>query len=76
MPIDDNAVCMAILFSSSKKRMGSGRSYAGGGPREEQANNGTWWIGTKSGAGASQATRKIGVTVAVTVVCRNGRWPT
>jgi len=72
----DDGVCMAILFSSFKKRMGSGRSYAAGGPREEQANNGTWWIGSKSAAGTSQATRKIGVTAAVTVVCRNGSGPT
>jgi hypothetical protein len=56
--------------------MGSGMSYAAGGPREEQANNGAWRIGSKSGAGASQATRKVGVTVAVTVVCKKGSGPT
>jgi len=72
----NDAVCMAILFSSFRKRLGSGSSYAAGGPREEQANNGAWQVGSKSGAGASQATRKIGVTVALTVVCRNGSGPT
>src|SRR5271166_2177139 len=50
--------------------------YAEGGPREEVANSGAWRTGSKSGAGASQATRKTGVTVAVTVVCRKGSGPT
>jgi hypothetical protein len=67
---------MAILFSSSKKQGWAGRSYAAGGPREAVVNNGTRWAGSKSGVGASQATRKIGVTVAVTVVCRKGNGPT
>jgi hypothetical protein len=77
MPMHDDAVCMAKLFSSFKKtRMDSGRSYAAGGPREELAKNSTWWEGSKSGMGASQATKKTGVTEAVTVVCRKGSGPT
>jgi hypothetical protein len=87
MPIDDDAVCMAILFSSFKNmvprrvpapdlRIDQGRSYAAGGPREEMADSSTWWAGSKSGAGASQTTRKTGVTVAVTVVRRKGSGPT
>src|SRR5580658_308151 len=60
----------------SKKPMGCGRSYAAGGPREAQANNGDWWTGSKSAAGASQATRMIGATLAATVVCRKGNGPT
>ena len=50
--------------------------YAEGGPREEVASNGAWRTGSKSGAGANHATRKIGVTVAATVVCRKGSGPT
>jgi hypothetical protein len=50
--------------------------YAEGGPREGVANEATWWAGSKSGAGANQAIRKTGVTVAVTVVCRKGSGPT
>jgi len=33
-------------------------------------------IGSKSADGASQTTRKTGVIVAVTVVCRKGSGPT
>jgi hypothetical protein len=56
--------------------MDSGRSYAAGGPREELANNSAAWAGSKSGVGASHATRKTGVTEAVTVACKKGSGPT
>ena len=56
--------------------MDSGRSYAAGGPLEKLASNSTWWAGSKSGVGASQATKKTGVTEADTVVWRKGSGPT
>ena len=60
----------------SPTKMDNGTSYAAGGPREEMASNSTAWVGSKSGVGASQATRKTGVTAAVAVVCRKGSGPT
>ena len=47
-----------------------------GGPRDEIVNDGAWWVGSESRVGASQATVKTGVTVAVTVVCRKSSGPT
>ena len=75
-PMHDDTVRMAIHFSFFENWVDSGRDYAEGGPREEVASNGAWRTGSKSGAGASQATRNTGVTVAITVVCRKGSGPT
>jgi hypothetical protein len=73
----DDAACMAILFSSFfETRTDGGGSYAAGGPREELANKSGEWTRSKSGLGASQATRKTGVTMAVTALGRQGSGPT
>jgi hypothetical protein len=72
----DDAVCMAILFSSLINTDGRWESYAAGGPREELANNSAKCVSPKSGAGVSHTTSKTGVTVAVTILCRKGSGPT